>query len=89
MKILFEHEGHKIVVSRGVITSELAVDGEILDTCNGFTNNQVKAFDLCGTVDHNSKRVEIKTHVDVKLFHDDVSLFFDGKLVETKKVSAF
>lgn len=89
MKILFEHEGHKIVVSRGIVTSEVAVDGEVLDVCNGFTNNQMKNFQLCGTVEHNGKQVEIKIHVDTKLFHDDVSLFFDGKLVESKKVSAF
>lgn len=90
MKILFEHDGHKIVVVRGIVTSELIIDAVVSDTCNGFTNNQVKTFRLSGaTTDSNGETVDIQILVAPKLFHDDITLYYSGKLIETKTASFF
>lgn len=88
MKVLFEHDGHKIVLTRGVVASELSIDSEVCDTCNGFTKNQVKSFELSGTaVNSEGNKANVRIHVEVKLFHDNVSLYYAGKLIETRKVS--
>lgn len=88
MKVLFEYDGHKIMLSRGVLKSELYIDSEVCDTCNGFTNNQMKSFDLSGTaVNSTGDKNDVRIRVDVKLFHDNVSLYYAGRIIETRKVS--
>lgn len=90
MKVIFEHDGHKIVLSRGIVTSELSIDSEICDTCNGFTNNQLKSFALNGTVvDSDGNKKDIRVSVDCNFLNDNVSLYYAGKLIETKKITLF
>lgn len=90
MKVLFEHNDHQIILTRGVVTSELTIDAALADTWNGFTNNQTKAFTLSGmAVNADGTKDPVKVTVNPSLFHDDVELYYGGTLIETKKVSMF
>ena len=90
MKVLFEHNNHQIIVSRGFVASELTIDATLADTWNGFANNQTKAFTLSGmAVNANGTKDSVKVIVNPKLLHDDVELYYGGTLIETKKVSMF
>ena len=87
MKVCFEHEGNNVVITRGILSSELYINSKLCDTCNGFTNNQLKSINLKGVVD--SSETVYKVCIETHFLYDLIILYCSDILIETRKVSMF
>lgn len=86
MKLIFRHRDHAIMVSRGVTSAELSIDNEIQDVINGFTNTQMKSFELNGKVKNEDGSFDdVRVCVEIGLPNDTVSCYFNGELIDAQK----
>lgn len=88
MKMLFEHNNHKIVVTRGIAYAELEIDSSVSDVINGFTNTQMKSFKLNGEAKNpdgstDSVCVEVKFGIP----YDTVTAYYAGKVIGSQKTA--
>jgi len=86
--MLFEYDGRQIVVSKGIESSDLTIDGKIYDMKTGFDKIQFQSYKLEGTIQKDDGKSD-SVVVEVKLGFpsDTVSCYYNGKLIGKEKVS--
>ena len=88
MKLLFQHNEHKILVTRSLASAQMDVDGSVEDVLNGFINAQLRAFDLKGKAKNPDGTIDqVRVHFDIGFFEDTISLYYNEELIETQKGS--
>lgn len=88
MKMLFEYNGHKIVVTRGIAYAELEIDSTVSDVINGFTNTQMKSFKLNGKAKNPDGSVDsVRVEVEFGIPYDTVTAYYAGKSIGTQKTA--
>lgn len=87
MKICFEYENNQIVVSRGIMSSELYVNSKLCDSCLGFTNNQLKSIELKTAVCSNGGNESVvRIYIEPHLIYDVIRFYYSDVLIETRKI---
>ena len=86
MKLLFNHKGHKILISRDLSSAQMDIDNEVSDVKSGFINTHVRDFDLNGKVQNpDGTEDRIRVHYNIGPVWDTISLYFNDALIESKK----
>ena len=88
MKMIFTHNDHKIVVTRGIAYAELEIDSEVNDVINGFTNTQMKSFKLNGQA-KNPDGITDPVCVELKfgIPYDTVTAYYAGEEIGSQKTA--
>jgi ribosomal protein L19 len=86
MKVLFEHGGHQIVVSRGVSDADLAIDARIYDSINSFEKTQLRSFELKASIPNSDDGTdEVLVKVKLGFPSDTVTCYYNGSLIGQQK----
>lgn len=88
MKMLFEHNNHTIVVTRGIAYAELEIDSKVSDVINGFTNTQIKSFKLSGEAKNSDGTVDsVCVELKIGIPHDTVTAYYAGEVIGRQKTT--
>lgn len=90
MRVKFEYMGHHIIVTRGLDTVELKIDGETQKIIqkngimNRITNTTLEGEILSGV----DKGIKIRVKIITGLFTDDAIFFYDEEKICKKTMFA-
>lgn len=90
MRVEFEYKGHHIIVTRGLDTVELKIDGETQTIIqknaimNRLTNTELEGKILSGV----DEGIEIRVKIITGFFTDDAIFYYDDRRICKKTMFA-